>query len=277
MKLKSLALAAVAATTIVSAPAMAALAGGGTVGAGVNSSYSGNGELFLAVYDSNVEISYVLDLGITVNQYVAQQQTFALSLNVNDANWGSFLGQVDANNLRWAVQAYDISGPTWRLLSTVQNGDEGKMEAELIDPWKTGLGPANNFFNAINKTGTHANPVNINSYQYAQNGSSVNALVDVGPTYYGEIGGVGPNLGGFVSLDLSNAVGATAHFIKVENISVETSDPVDVINYTNTWTFAVDGNGAYTLTSAVPEASTLATMLAGLAVLGGLARRRLSA
>ena len=52
---------------------------------------------------------------------------------------------------------------------------------------------------------------------------------------------------------------------------------MDVINFNNTWTFAVDANGAYTLTSAVPEASTLATMLAGLAVLGGLARRRLSA
>ncbi len=276
MKLKSLALAAVAATTLVAAPAMAALAGGNQQ-QGANSAYTGNGELFLAVFDNVAEVSYVLDMGITMNTFMSQNQTFTLSLNVNDANWNTFLGQVDANNLRWAVQAYDIAGPTWRLLSTVQNGDEGKMESELIDPWKTGMGPAASFFNALNKTGTHANPVNINAFQYGVNGSSVNAALDPGLTYYGEFGGVGPNLNGFISLDLSNTVGATAHFLKAENISLETSDPVDVINFNNTWTFAVDANGAYTLTSAVPEASTLATMLAGLAVLGGLARRRLSA
>ena len=209
MKLKSLALAAVAATTLVAAPAMAALSGGNTQSGATNAnlSYSGNGELFLAVFDDAAQVSYVLDMGIKMNDWLAQSQTFTLSLNVNDANWGSFLGMVDANALRWSVQAYDLSGTTWRLLSTVQNGDEGKMESELIDPWKTGMGPANNFFSALNRTGTHANPVNINAPQFAQNGSSVNAATDPGITYFGELGGVGPNLNGFISLDLANTVG----------------------------------------------------------------------
>lgn len=268
MKIKSL----VAAMAIVlGAPAFAAIAPG----------TSGNGELFLVVQDSVAKVSFTLDLGITMDSFIANaealtgyKKSFSLAA---DANWTAFKGAADETKAVWAILAIDSFGGTQpnttRLVSTVRSGASGTIGSWTNQAFNNNIGAtqAGLFFDAVNSTGTHAPATN-----YSANGSSFN-LATEGFSYFGTSGGLTPNFngGGFFS---TNVVGVDSLMYYVTRSSTQNTAASRVRSdqFGNTFgaTMASFDGSTVMITTPVPEPTTYALMLAGLAAVGFVARRR---
>lgn len=221
-------------------PSHAAIAPGGAQ-SGTSAPYSGNGELFLSVFDSDAKVSYTLDLGTTLDDFFVYGQQDAGNQRfweLDDARWNTFLSQVNTGNLRWSVLGFDTTGGiaagAVRMFTTVQQGDEdriGTMTNQLFT-LGTGGAQAGTFFSAINNTGTHGT-VGV-ALDYAVNGSSVNADFETGNAYYGD-GGVGltPNLNGNAPFNMSNAVGRSSWFYYLTRSGTNQLDTVTVDEFDN--------------------------------------------
>lgn len=194
------------ASSIVLCTAQAAIAPGNT----------GNGELFLNVFDSTAKASYALDLGVLMDDFfVAAQQDIGYQRFwvVDSANWSSFLGQVSPSNLRWSVLALDSTGSLatglQRLFTTAQQGSEGSVANTSNKQLSDGIAPttAGNFFSAVNALGSH-----VPQSDYSVNGDSLSLESDSGRGYYGEAGGLTPTINGNAPFNAGNAVGKSSWF-----------------------------------------------------------------
>jgi hypothetical protein len=217
------------------APASAAIAPGIAL-FGTSAPFSGQGELFLNVFDSAAQVSYSLDLGVLQNDFftLAQRDTgYQRFWEVSDANWQTFLTFVSVPNLRWSVMAIDQAGPLapggQRWFMTIRQGDEGGLiDASRIDPTTTTTpgrlenllftnaisgAQAGTFFNEVNSTGTHGQQSV--APNYAVNGSSFNFDADPFNAYVSDTSvGLSTTLNGASSglFQTDNAVGDSSWF-----------------------------------------------------------------
>jgi hypothetical protein len=192
------------------------------VSASIAPGTTGNGELFLSVFDSGAKVSYTLDLGMRMDTFfvTAQQddgaQFFWLIDQATDGEWSKLLNATsNPAALRWSVLAFDSTGPNatvgaQRLFTTSKQGDEAKISTFTNAAFTNGIGAtqAGTFFNAINTTGTHP-PAAAASYDPV-NGSSFNA--DPSAAYFGHSGSTGPTLNGNAPFNNSNLIGQSSWF-----------------------------------------------------------------
>jgi PEP-CTERM motif len=231
-----------------SLPATAAIAPGGAQ-SGANALWSGNGELFVSVFDATAKISYTRDLGVTVNDFFVWGQQDGGNQRfwtLDDANWNGFLAQVNPAALRWSVLGFDTTGGTIsggvRLFTTARQGDEGKIAGFTNQLFTNGTGAAQagTFFTAINSTGTHG--VAGTAPDFAVHGNSVNADTDPGNGYFGSTSGLTSTLNGNAPFDSSNAVGNSSwYYYLTRSGAVQTAtvlvDEFDNLSHDGYWGF----------------------------------------
>ena len=216
---------AVIAFVAIGSPGHAAIAVGST----------GNGELFVSVFDNVAKVSYTLDLGVLMDDFFVWGQQDSGNQRfwtLDDANWNAYLAQVNAQNLRWAVMAVDSFGPITaggqRLFTTLRSpSSKADIESPSNANFSNGIGSSQlgTFLNDVNQTGTHATQVN---------GSSVNAEADMGRTYFGEAGGTGPSFNSnFATLRLDNPVGQSAWFYYLTRSGVPQTGKILVDEFDN--------------------------------------------
>lgn len=196
---------------------------------------SGNGELFLNLYDPTAKASFAYEIGLRMSDFFIQgqpdggTQTFwnvSRTGEADNAILTKFLSLVSASNLFWSVVAIDSDGSPatigdFRLFTTVKQGDESKIAATTNTKLLTGIGStiAGNFFSTVNSTSlvnlgqsTQATSEATSQSDYSINGSSWVLSTDAGSAYYGKTGALTPTYNGNTSFSAANAVGASSWF-----------------------------------------------------------------
>jgi hypothetical protein len=261
-----------------------AIAGGAN--AAIDQSATGNGELFFQLWDTNGtadkadDRNYVRDLGtlsngavvggkvtnwastattpVLVGDKLVPQTGGIFSLGA-DANLTSFLaGTSNAAGLRWNITATDSAG-TDRFLTTSSGITAGQLPAYAV--FRTFSLQTDTFLANTTAIGTNESIV--------LNGAGAGISV------------FGGNVGGKATFTTDGAVGDQLGFYLLSEklASGSAATKADLNQYKDaagtalTWQFKNDGSLTYAV-AAVPEPESYALFLAGLGMIGAIARRR---
>ena len=269
--------------------AAVAVAVTGVANAAIAPGSSANGELFLTVWDETGNRSYVRDLGIAMNDFgsqnVSQAEFTATKVDTTtspilpiaaDANWATFASTGTVSSFKWMITANDSFGGggagQLRALYTTPNNDQANNTAStlLTNAGVTNLIPnVDSFINAVNGVDNN----------FAINNSQI--VTDTTSAAYGK------NLFDLWSLKAPNitpfaTVGQSENFMYLSRSSTSQNAKSTIIAYGNagglsSWTLGANGNLEFNPPVApVPEPGEWAMLLAGLAVVGSMARRRMS-
>ena len=188
---------------------------------------SGNGELFLNVFDATAKASYAYDIGIRMDDFFISGQPDGGTQRfwaLGDALFSTFLSLVNADALQWSVLAIDSTGSTapglQRLFTTIKQGDEAKVASQTNANFTNGIGASQGgrLFDTVNSPNlqlagqsTHV-VVAADQVNYDINGSSYSLTTDSGFGYYGKTGGLTPTYNGTAPYSAANAIGKSAWF-----------------------------------------------------------------
>jgi hypothetical protein len=242
--------------------------------AATSPSTTGNGELFLTVYDPVAKVSYMRDLGISLNDFLPTSTQAGNNLTFNaDANWGTFMSQVSASDVLWDVKAADSIGSGFgghRYLST--STAPLSLVDDITNAKVVQLKQVDDFINANNNL---LSPPANTDYAAAistiahETDSNAYAGVSVGDKWKGQ--------SNFASV---STLGTAMEFFYLTPSSTSGLAKGSVTQYGNTfgnstWTLGADGKLIYlTAAPAVPEAETYAMFGIGCLAVAGYVRRR---
>jgi|GEM_PF-2680416 len=243
-------------------------------------------ELFAVVFDTESKASYMKDLGIEFQNFLAQPSVakgagvtfpgtmFPFTINNTDAAWAGFLGATDGTpTLRFLVAGADSTGSAVGGNRYMGTGASNPFLSRTNQQVASYGNPAINYLAYNQNRGTHSSlsPV-------SDNGSSFS--IDSEANNFGKAGVMTTSWGGAASGNLSGALGESLNFYftqrsSTSNTALALTDQYDNLVGPATWSLAKNGND-YSLTFAapVPEPESWALMLAGMALIGGIARRR---
>lgn len=245
----------------------------GNAAAAIAPGSSGNGELFLSVYDTVALTSYTRDLGIDMNTFLTNGSTAGYSLNyAADATLASaFTGFSTNANLLWNVAALDSTGGTivggQRYLSTT-NASLATIKTTSNSKLTGGFSLVNDYVNAVNG-------VDVDS---TTNNSSVHASVD-GYSYFGN--GFMNNWRGKASFNSTAAVGQSLGFFALQASSTSGLSGISATQFASadgnaTWALGTNGTLSYNVPApaAVPVPAAAWLFGSGLIGLVGVSRRK---
>ena len=232
---------------------------------------AGGGELFFVAYDSTpgVKASFIKDLGVTFNSFLATPTYSTIgSLNVSsDSNWTTYLGLVgNLSSTKWAVV-----GNLQDTVVGINNANGSKLLATSASLPTANNGQIASAAGEINNVFlldvADATPAGINnSYVFDSAVGTAKNWANIEQS----------NINSKVSFSIANNVGDAANFyqlVRNSNRSTTAGTVSTVLSQASTgyqWQF----DGSTVVAAAVPEPETYAMLLAGLAIVGGIARRR---
>ncbi|MEY2892162.1 MAG: hypothetical protein RJA98_2070 [Pseudomonadota bacterium] len=245
--------------------AAALVATSGFASAAINNGSTGDGELFFMAYDSTSSLTYVFDTGVLTSAFqplTAATQSFALT------GFASFMATASMNTTAWGVFGVSqaaTGGPSKPSLYATTSA------VPATGPNQSSLAAAN----AILVDGPGAGPIaaaNLVTPAATQNGFAILA---------GNQTGVVEGVIGTVKFPVTGAMNESLSFVKLSNPTISKSTVTTFANAYGVSSWSVD-TASKTLnftaaTAPVPEPSTYALAIAGLAVVGALARRKKAA
>lgn len=224
---------------------------------------SGNGELMLVLWNPTNQVSYVKDLGITMNSFNGTVDSAVYTLS--DSFFASFLSiATTAADTRFAVVAGDNLSPR-RIFTTIDTAGSTPLSGQgniNANAWLDGFVSANN----VNTYAKGDHGTNANGSSYAQPGDlKAYAVTDIARMQNSA-----------QAWSNSNFVGTDAAFRSLTNTGTTGGNAAIQATFDGVW--KVQNNaGVYSANysvAAVPEADGIAMGLAGLGALGFVAFRR---
>ncbi len=234
---------------------------------GTGAASGGNGELFMTLWNKTAQTSYILDLNLRMNDFLAGVATGNAWTYNADANMTTFLASAAATDaLVWAIGAADTSGASatdyYRYIST----------ASVIDPANTRTNLQ------LQAMGTSANAMLGNVNASIGNNTSL-IITDPARVAYAGSAQWGTNWGGAANFTATGPIGDTMDMYLVrQSTAVFAQRHQPSVYEALAWNgqpfqATLDMSGNLYL-APVPEAETYALMLAGLGLVGWMARRR---
>ena len=278
--------------------ALAVMLAAGTAHAKVGDSndYAPNGgDMFVNVWSVSQNASATVDLGLTLDQWVAGNMNadgikLVWDLNGNTFTdmsavasgitltqtltygnvWDTFAqpSVTGAADLKFDIKAMDGT-PTFspaagtnRYLSTssAQSITATNGQVFSMDNWDVPL----NASNIDTTNSTHGTELNVAGANMFDAGDNVNVSVLSG----------GEQWKGAVSFNSASAAANAANFYFLTNSTAVAANQASVSKYTGKWSFNAATAELTYATAPVPEAETYAMMLAGLGLVGFMAARR---
>lgn len=248
--------------TLAAAVVLAAAAG--SASAAIDNGATGNGELFFSAWDGAT--SYTFDMNTTIDAY---ETAFNAAGKVNlvwdgstdfTSSYAAWVSTANTSSLQWSVLAMDSSGQR-RILATVG-------AATL---------PATNKNNDVLRSAVTDTQKYLAEVNGVISGNSLVTTSNSAITYSGKIGDFVFNkfnfdtTGSFANNSYANGLGFEKTLAAATGIAAGTNNAyLDEGVAVRAW---VDGNNALHI-AAVPEPSEYALLLAGLGLMGAVARRR---
>lgn len=250
-KLKGLVAAAVLAAAL---PAQAAVDLGNT----------DNGSMLLTAVDFGINVSATFDLGLNYSDFAGgvntTAQTWDLTSGDYAAAWTSFTGSANLANVQWFVAGTDNlgAGAGSRGLIATSTGTTSPVSTA---PFLTTLGQFDTFMTGLNLADNHSS---------VANGASVATAAPAEAARLFESGKLN-NVGSVVS----GRIGESLQVLQATNGANSLLAASQTV-FTNGFTFELTNAGSL-IYAPIPEADTYAMLLAGLGLMGFIARRRTKA
>jgi hypothetical protein len=266
---------------------------GGNAIAGIAPAGTGNGELFLTVWDQAGNKSYTRDLGVFIDSYGTQNATGAFTTNVDgspsftqsfvaDANWASFVGTssaADIANWRWSVTGYDNAG-------TPAINQVRAVYTSVTDDQARAADPSSNLLSNSKLSSVIAkqDPGIANLNQADTDPAANNSYIVTDPSRFGYAGYFdGIYLTDAPQLSPWATVGTAMNFIYATRSSSQNTPEARFFTYgtpvggPSQWLLGANGTVNFAASVApIPEPGEWAMLLAGLVVVGSIARRRMA-
>ena len=242
--------------------------------AGIADGSTGNGELFFSIYDSVAQTSYVRDLGIDMNTFIANGSTPGYSQSFTaDAFLTSTYGNLSNPNLLWNVAALDSTGGTvvggQRYLSTT-NASVATIQNTSNNNLTTGFRGVNEYVNATNTKAA--------DLDFTTNHSSAATAAD-GLAYFGS--GFKNDWQGQAKFDSTAVVGQSLGFFALQASSTVGLGKISATQFKSAdgnaaWTLGANGTLSYSVPApaAVPLPAAVWLLGSGLIGMVGVARRK---
>jgi hypothetical protein len=250
---------------------------------------TGDSSFLFNLYDSSSQATFSADLGISYTQWTGTDMSVAgiklvwdldagtfsdlsatatgLSASLNYGTvFTSFMGEVNTANLGFDVKAGDRNvtfNPAAGANSLLTTSSAATVSAQNGQQLGA-LGVLNTAMTAMNAdavSSTHAT---------AANGAN---KFDAGETTTSYFDGQGANLKN-LSFSTGASINESLNFFKLTNSGSASNGQTVVTAYAGTWSFDAATNSLIYQTAPVPEPETYAMLLAGLGLMGAVARRR---
>jgi hypothetical protein len=245
--------------------ALAAMLAAGSAQAAIDNGASGNGELFFNIWDANG--SYTRSLETTIDAF----QTTLAAGGAIDLSWAAdstftgYLASVaDTSLLKWNIMATDTSGAR-RLLTTYSLPEAAtKNKNDVI---RTAALNTQTFVTSVNGVLAGADSVAVNNGSAAWAGKTV---------FKDSVGGYlnFSNAGTLANDSYASGLG----FMRIDALAsgVLASQYNEYLDGAVAVNAYLGADNTLHIAAAVPEASTYGMMLAGLGLVGFMARRRVA-
>ena len=267
----------------------------GAAQADFNNPATGDGTLLFVAIDADANIAFTADLGLTVSSFVngttftsglAAPVTWNFATNATNSGiagtnawstaYSTFTGTQTGGNFTWGVIAGESqSGGTVASRNTLSTGNA--TPAQMLNLTTSAqvtnqLTPIAQFSAAVNNFGNLA--------AANTNGAATTTSSD-GVAYVNGSGSIFNNFNSFNTWSYMLANGVSSTFQRAQQVPAQVTQfgnpngPLDSLA-SNPITFTFDINTNTLVLAPVPEPGTYAMMLAGLAAVGFMARRRKS-
>lgn len=260
--------------------------------AAMTNANSGDSSLILTMLDNNANISATFDLGYSYSTFqsliedshkfgtlsadgLTKSYTFDMTKGDYADAWSTYWSTASATDTKWAIYAADGTGSgvgSRGMITTFSSGSNLSLTTQLVGAI-SGFEPyinANNNINALATSGATSN------HDLVANGASTatGGAAFAESAAYGTAGRV--NGQGYVATTtLDNSMTVVQLLSGANNTARITTSTLG--NTNGNYTFSLSSTGVLSIVTPVPEADSYAMLLAGLGLMGLIARRRKTA
>jgi len=276
--------------------AAAVLAASGAQAA-ITTPAGGNSDMIATFYSASQNATFTVDLGITMSQFTSSVSASATGIKLVWDLDASTFSDLSATSTGLSTQALNYGNVFTNFYTAPVAGASDLKFAVMAADGSPTIGISNNrgiLVSAASDATVSANnsailnasgTAGMQPYMTAANGDTTNStqgsaaaganMLDSGDaTNVNFVTGLGDNVKAYLPFNITGADESALSFYALTTTSATGTAAGTVVKYSGAWSFDAATNSLIYQTAPVPEPETYAMLLAGLGLMGAVARRR---